>query len=99
MIVDYKNNKIKKICTNYTAAVKEYGTDNADKITERIDQISSASSVNELIQFGIGRCHPLEGNRKKEYAMDLVHPHRLVFSVDSSNKNQIAIIIEVIDYH
>lgn len=25
------------------------------------------------------RCHALHGNREGQYAMDLVHPHRLVF--------------------
>ena len=51
----------------------------AEKIHQRIDEIKAATSVDMLIQFSIGRCHQLQGNRKGEYAMDLVHPYRLVF--------------------
>ena len=46
---------------------------------QRIDEIKAALSVEMLLQFKIGRCHKLKGNRKDQYAMDLVHPYRLVF--------------------
>ena len=45
----------------------------------RIDQISAALSVEMMIQFRIGRCHQLKGNRKNQFAVNLVHPYRLVF--------------------
>ncbi len=32
-----------------------------------------------LVDFSIGRCHQLRGNRKGEYSMDLVHPYRMIF--------------------
>ena len=50
----------------------------AEKIHMRIDQISAALSVEMMIQYRIGRCHPLKGNRKNQYAVDLVHPYRLI---------------------
>lgn len=72
----------------------------AEKIQMRIDQISAADSVETMLRFGIGRCHPLHGNREGEYAVDLVHPYRLVFIIDSkTNSIQIAEIQEIIDYH
>jgi proteic killer suppression protein len=51
-----------------------------------------------MLQFGIGRCHPLKGNRKSQYAVDLVHPYRLVFE-KIGNEIQIANIIEIVNYH
>lgn len=45
----------------------------------RIDQIKASDSVEQMIQFHIGRCHLLKGNRKNQYAVDLVHPQRLIF--------------------
>ena len=51
----------------------------ADKIHQRIDEIGAADTVEMMIQFHIGRCHPLTQNRKGQYAVDLVHPYRLVF--------------------
>lgn len=69
-----------------------------EKIQQRIVQIIAADNVEELIQYGIGRCHPLHQNRKNQYAMDLVHPMRLVFE-KIGDEIQIAKIIEITDYH
>lgn len=45
----------------------------------RIDQLNAAETVEEMINFSIGRCHQLNGNREGQYALDLVHPYRLIF--------------------
>ncbi len=70
----------------------------AEKIQLRVDQIEAATSVEEMIQFRIGRCHQLTGNRKKQYAVDLIHPYRLVFE-RKGKEVQIAHIMEIVDYH
>ena len=44
--------------------VGEYGNEMAEKIQMRIDEIKAADTVEEMIQFHIGRCHPLVHNRK-----------------------------------
>lgn len=98
MQIEFKNNKIRKLCTNAHEAEKTYSKEMAEKIQMRIDQISAALSVEMMIQFKIGRCHQLKGKRKEQYAMDLVHPYRLVFE-KKGNEIQIANIIEIVDYH
>ena len=98
MQIQYKSNRIEKICTNAYEAEKRYGTEMAEKIHLRVDQISAAISVEMMIQYKIGRCHPLKGNRKNQYALDLVHPYRLVFE-KMGNEIQIANIMEIVDYH
>lgn len=98
MKITYKNNKIKKVCTNVSEAEKRHGLEMAEKIMLRIDQISAALSVEMMIQFRIGRCHQLKGNRKNQFAVDLVHPYRLVFE-KKGTEIQIANIIDIIDYH
>ena len=70
----------------------------AEKIDMRIGEISAADTVEMMIQFRIGRCHPLTQNRKGQYAMDLVHPYRLVFE-KNGNEIQITNILEIVDYH
>ncbi|GAU76262.1 HigB toxin protein [Fusibacter sp. 3D3] len=67
-------------------------------IHQRLDQIRSASSVEMLVQFSIGRCHPLQGNRKGEYAMDLVQPYRMIFE-QNDKEIQVVRIIKIEDYH
>lgn len=98
MQIEYKNSKIKKVCTNAYEAEKRHGREMAEKIQLRIDQISAALSVEMMLQFKIGRCHPLKGNRKNQYAVDLVHPYRLVFE-KIGDQVQIVNIMEIIDYH
>lgn len=70
----------------------------AEKIHMRIDQISAADTVEMMIQFHIGRCHALTQNRKGQYAVDLVHPYRLVFE-KIGNEIQIVNVLEIVDYH
>lgn len=98
MEVEYRNSSIEKVCTNASIAEKKYGSKMAEKIQLRIDQIKAATTVEEMIQFRIGRCHPLQHNRQGQYAVDLVHPMRLVFT-KKGNEIQIACILEIIDYH
>ena len=98
MDITYKNNKIKKICTDAKTAERTYGREMADKIHLRIDQIHASDTVEMMIRFHIGRCHPLKQNRKGQYAMDLVHPYRLIFE-KNGEIIQIANILEIVDYH
>lgn len=96
--IEYRTGKLRKVCTDAEFATKEYGSEMAEKIHQRIDELSAATSVEMLVQFGIGRCHPLSQNRKGQYAMDLTHPYRLVFK--KIDRNRIAVeILEIVDYH
>lgn len=98
MKIEYKTKSIEKVCEDASAAERKYGSQMAEKIQLRIDQIRSADSVEQMIQYKIGRCHPLHQNRKTQYAVDLVHPQRLVFE-KKGDEIQIANIIEIVDYH
>ena len=98
MQVEYKNRTIEKVCTNASVASKKYGNEMAEKIHQRIDEIKAADNVEQMIQFHIGRCHKLQGDRKDQYAVDLIHPQRLVFEKHGS-EIQIANILEIVDYH
>lgn len=98
MEIEYQTKRIEKVCTNAAVAEKQYGLAMAEKIQMRIDQITAASSVEYLIQYHIGRCHPLHNNRRNQFAMDLVHPMRLVFEKRGADI-QVANIVEITDYH
>ncbi len=98
MDITYKSKKLEKICTNAKIAERTYGQEMAVKIHQRIDEISAADTVEMMVQFHIGRCHPLAQNRKGQYAVDLVHPYRLIFE-KTEKTIQIAHILEIVDYH
>ena len=84
MDITYKNRKIERICTNAKVADREYGSQMSAKIHMRIDEIRAVDTVEEMIQFRIGRCHALKGNRKGQY--------RLVFT-KHGNEIEIAHIL------
>jgi len=96
--ITYENSTIKKICTNAQTAEKKLGYKMAEVIQQRIGEIQAADTVEQMVQYRIGRCHPLKQNRKGQYAVDLVHPMRLVFKKKGSEV-QIAHICEIVDYH
>lgn len=98
MKIEYNSKSIEKICTNASAAEKKYGMDMAEKIQMRIDQIKAADSIDQMVQYRIGRCHSLKGKRNGQFAVDLVHPQRLVFE-KKDGKIYIANIVEIVDYH
>ena len=97
MDITYRNRKIEKICTDAKTAERTYGKEMSEKIHQRIDEITAADTVEMMIQFHIGRCHSLTQNRKGQYAVDLVHPYRLVFE-KNGNEIQIANVLEIVDY-
>ena len=68
--ITYKNKRIEKVCTHAKTAERTYGREMAEKIHQRIDEISAADTVEMMIQFHIGRCHALSQNRKGQYAME-----------------------------
>ncbi len=99
MIIRYKSKRLEKICTEPTEAKKKYGFRMAAEISDCIDDIQAAESVEMMIKLGLHRCHPLHNNRFGQYAMDLIHPYRLIFEKDDEGKIHIVKIIEIVDYH
>ena len=98
MEISYKNNKIRKVCTDAKVSDRTYGNEMSEKIQMRIGEIEAADTVEDMIKYRIGRCHSLINNRKGQYAVDLVHPYKLVFE-KQGNEIQIAHIMEIVDYH
>ena len=98
MDIIYKNKKIEKVCIDAKTAEKTYGRKMAYKIHQRIDEISAADSVEMMIKYRIGRCHALSHDRKGQYAVDLVHPYRMVFE-KNGEMIRVVTILEIVDYH
>lgn len=98
MEIEYKNKGIRKVCTDASYATRKYGSEMACKIDQRIGEIIAADSVEEMIKYQLGRCHPLHQNREGQYAVDLCHPHRLIFE-KKAHTVKIVTIIEIVDYH
>lgn len=98
MLITYKSRMLMKICTQASVAEKKYGIRMAEKIHQRVDELSAADSVDMMVKFHIGRCHALSGNRKGQFALDLVHPYRLIFAKRGEEISLVE-IQEIVDYH
>lgn len=98
--ITYKSKKLEKVCEDKKIAVKTYGPDMARKIKIRINEIRASDSIEEMIQFQVGRCHALLGNRLGEYAVDLIQPFRLIFEKDKdTGALKVVKTIDIVDYH
>jgi len=96
LIVDYRTNKLRRICEDAEIATKELGNEMAEKIDQRIGELKAINSLETLLQFKVGGCHKLQGKRKEQLAMYLVHPQRLVFQKIDDQTVQ---VLEIVDYH
>lgn len=101
MIVTYRNADIRKCCTDGRYALRKHGARRALLIARRVQELLAADSVEEMIEYGIGRCHPLRENRSGQYALDLDHPWRMVFTKAGVNAVEINVVRveDFVDYH
>lgn len=98
MEVYFKNKKIEEIFFSLDTSYKKYGDKMTYKMQQRLNELKAIDNIEMLIKFKIGRCHKLEAKRKDEYALDLVHPYRLIFKSVNNLNNKVK-IIEIVDYH
>lgn len=85
MIVTFKTNKLEKCYTTHKKAVKEFGEQVARKYIQRITIIKNTNDLNELVELPGLRCHPLSGDRKGQYAINLTGFYRLIFTMDGDS--------------
>lgn len=79
MVVEYRTQKLKKQCENPKIAQKDFGPQMGNKLTTRIGEFVAATSLLDIKNIPAVRLHRLKGDRSDEFAVDLVHPFRLVF--------------------
>jgi proteic killer suppression protein len=77
--INFKTSKLKKIFNSKKELVREYGEQNAKRIALRMAVLTNAPNLATVPMLRPERCHPLKGDREGEFAVDLIHPRRLVF--------------------
>jgi len=110
MYVYVVNKKLKKVFEDRNEIIKKYGFKMAQKIMRRIDDMKFAENLEVLINLP-GNHHPLKGDRKGQFACDLVQPYRLIYRPGNDplpmNNDGVLIyseitiidILEIVDYH
>jgi plasmid maintenance system killer protein len=110
MNLDFKTPKLKKSLTEARELQKVFGTI-AKKLAQRMQQLEAAPNLAVLISYPSANCHPLKGDRKGEWAVDISGNYRLIFEInqdpvpkkDDGSVNTILVtdirILETTDYH
>ena len=111
MEIIFRTGKLAKIFNSTSALQKAYGDRLALTIMRRLAVLKNARTLSLAPTTKPERCHQLTGNRRGQYAIDLIHPHRLIFKpghepvprkedrgIDTDRVTAIT-IIEVVDYH
>lgn len=111
MDITFRTSKIARTFNSGRLLQRAYGPRMAKVIMIRLTALKAAETLEEVPTTPPDRRHQLRGDRDEQYAVDLVHPYRLIFEpnhdpiprkedggIDLKQVNAIT-IIEVIDYH
>ncbi|NQT40144.1 MAG: killer suppression protein [Planctomycetes bacterium] len=81
MEISFATSKLAKLCNSEKKLRGDYGPRMAGVIQQRLMDLDAAETL-ESMKGVPGRCHPLTGDLDGLFAVDLVHPDRLVFAPD-----------------
>jgi plasmid maintenance system killer protein len=111
MQIRFANAKLQKAFSVEKTLNKAFGQQMAKRIKAGLAVLLAADDLARVPTTGSIRCHQLSNNRDEQFAIDLLHPKRLVFEADHDptprfgnggiDKSKVTriVIIEVIDYH
>ena len=78
----FRTSKLRKQCTDDREAQRTWGSEQARRLKQRLDDLDAAANLGVLRRLP-GRAHELKGNRADQISLDLKHPYRLI--VESAN--------------
>ncbi len=81
MEISFATSKLAKLCNSEKKLRGTYGPRMAGVIQQRLMDLDAAETLQSMTDVP-GRCHQLTGNLAGLFAVDLVHPDRLVFTLD-----------------
>ncbi len=76
MDIAFLNNDLEALCRDERIQKKKLGAVGAKRLRSRLADLDAVTRVSELVA---GRPHPLSGDRRGEFALDLDGGRRLVF--------------------
>ena len=71
MEIRYKTKQLKNVCEKLGKDKKDFGADVAEKLFSAIDFIETAASVVDVRNYPPFHFHPLQGDKKGDFAIDL----------------------------
>ena len=80
--ITFRDRSMQKACSSEKGSVKRWGAENARRIRQRLADLQAFSSLADVPATPPFRCHPLKGERKGQFAIDVRQPYRLIFDID-----------------
>lgn len=78
--IEFKSKNLKKRLETFEECVRKYGSDNAEKIIQRINEMRFSANLEEFRRiYRSARLHPLKFNREGQYAVDVKRPFHIIF--------------------
>lgn len=111
MDITFKNSKLQKLANSSKEALRKLGKQNAAKLSQRLDELKAAGTLEDMRHLPAARCHELKGDRKGELAVNLHGGDRMVFKPNHDptptkddgglDWTQVTAILvtEIVDYH
>ncbi len=101
------SSKIQKLLNDERALKKTYGQQRANKIYQRVSELTAAEDLTEIATVPPTRLHKLEGERDEQFSLDITGNYRLIIEAYDENEELTTnkkkavtnVIIEVVDYH
>lgn len=111
MDIRFRTRRLAKTFNAFVDLERFYGTQMAKAIIKRMAVLKNAPHLGLVPPTKPDRRHQLSGNKHEQFAVDLIHPHRLVFKpnhdpiprkkdggIDLEHVTAI-MILKVVDYH
>ena len=111
MEVTFRTRKLQKTLNSKDSLTREYGNQMTQRIILRLAVLKSATSLAKVPTTPPDRCHMLTGDRSEQFAVDLIHPQRLIFEPNHDpiprkedggidlDEVKAVTVIGIIDYH
>jgi proteic killer suppression protein len=78
MEIEFLHRKEQKTYESSKDLARKYGPKQAIKIIQRINELQAAESLADIKNLPQARLHPLHSNLEGCFAVDLMHPYRMV---------------------
>lgn len=101
------SSKIQRLLNDERMLNREYGSQRAGKIYQRISEMKSADDLTEVSTVPPTRLHKLLGERSEQFSLDITGNYRLIieaydeddYLTTDKKKAVTIVIVEVVDYH
>lgn len=106
MEIEFDDKKVQTLFNDFNLMARKKGLDVTKTIKKRYEQLRAAETFGEYLLTGLGKPHPLSGNRDRLYAINITGNIRLIVEPVSKDLNMESLkkCIKVIikgaeDYH